>query len=286
MRSILEIALISTILLLMIYVCYKQKIEPGTHQKHIPANLMIIYSGTIVAIIIATFITTQLEEIEINGDIGQVGDFVGGLLNPIFSFMALIVLLRTTKIQIQEIQKSSEALLQQKEVTEREKFENTFFKLIDRFEDFCTQYTRAVINDDGTTRAVFIRGQIKEISQLIQPQEPTKEQVKKIKKEIDKLFHKSLDNNISFMRRGFLALYFIDDSKLKPNEKEFYARYFFDSFAKNERYIFIMFAYAIGTRSKALTRKYGIGENIKPALYISEHIEKYFTTKKILPPKK
>lgn len=68
---------------------------------------------------------------------GAFGDFIGGVLNPLFSFLALIALLITISIQSKELrltrdelEKSSLALSQQSESLDLQNFENRFFSLI------------------------------------------------------------------------------------------------------------------------------------------------------------
>ncbi|WP_138984514.1 hypothetical protein [Pseudomonas extremaustralis] len=53
------------------------------------------------------------QDFVIDNNIGQVGDFVGGLTNPILSFIALLVLLRTTMIQTAEARKTADFLERQ-----------------------------------------------------------------------------------------------------------------------------------------------------------------------------
>jgi uncharacterized membrane protein len=68
---------------------------------------------------------------------GQFGDFIGGVLNPAFSLLALLALLATFNLQIQEfrlstkeLQNSAEALSAQHVAMQRQIFENTFFQLL------------------------------------------------------------------------------------------------------------------------------------------------------------
>ena len=72
---------------------------------------------------------------------GQFGDYVGGLLNPIFGFLALIGLLLTIALQSRELrnstielQNSSRALHLQNESIREQTFESAFFSLI-RFQN-------------------------------------------------------------------------------------------------------------------------------------------------------
>ncbi|WP_189459242.1 putative phage abortive infection protein [Jeongeupia chitinilytica] len=68
---------------------------------------------------------------------GQFGDFVGGVLNPIFSLMALIALLATFDLQVRELKlsakelkNSADALAAQNATMERQNQEASFFNLL------------------------------------------------------------------------------------------------------------------------------------------------------------
>ncbi len=69
---------------------------------------------------------------------GQIGDFFGGVLNPLFSFMALLGVLYTIRTQGKELREAREETrianrIQDKQtaVFERQNFESVFFRLID-----------------------------------------------------------------------------------------------------------------------------------------------------------
>ena len=68
---------------------------------------------------------------------GQFADYVGGLLNPTFSFLALLALLATLGLQVRELKisakelkTSAEALVKQNETMRQQTFEGTFFELL------------------------------------------------------------------------------------------------------------------------------------------------------------
>jgi hypothetical protein len=81
-----------------------------------------------------------------NSDWGTFGDFVGGTLNPILSFLSLTALLLTIVLQSKELestrkelersasaQEKTEAVLsKQSETQSKQQFENTFFSLLDQ----------------------------------------------------------------------------------------------------------------------------------------------------------
>jgi hypothetical protein len=68
---------------------------------------------------------------------GQFGDYVGGLLNPTFSFLALLALLGTFALQVRELRisakelkNSADALVKQNEALRVQNFEASFFQLL------------------------------------------------------------------------------------------------------------------------------------------------------------
>ncbi|MGY5797213.1 putative phage abortive infection protein [Rheinheimera faecalis] len=77
---------------------------------------------------------------------GQFGDFIGGTLNPILSFLGLIALLLTIVMQSKELkattvqlersanaqEKTEDVLKKQSETLTKQQFENTFFSLLEQ----------------------------------------------------------------------------------------------------------------------------------------------------------
>lgn len=70
---------------------------------------------------------------------GAMGDFFGGILNPIFSFLGLVMLLATLvqnqkelELSRNELKESTAALAAQATTLERQRFEDTFFSLLDQ----------------------------------------------------------------------------------------------------------------------------------------------------------
>lgn len=95
--------------------------------------------------------TYNVEEIKINSDFGSIGDFIGGLLNPIFALLGLFALLTTIRIQVEELKSTNKALetshtelaltreqttmsrtaLQEQSASIKlQNFENTFFNML------------------------------------------------------------------------------------------------------------------------------------------------------------
>ena len=89
---------------------------------------------------------------------GQLGDFFGGLLNPLLSFMALMAVLYTIKLQREELKEAREENRlsnkiqdKQTEIFERQNFESVLFRLL----DVHVKITERLMNQETERRSVF-----------------------------------------------------------------------------------------------------------------------------------
>jgi len=71
---------------------------------------------------------------------GQLGDFIGGLLNPVFSFISIILLIQSLKLQNQSNQKLIEQINDNKKTEKLKSFENLFFNLIEIKRSYFSQF--------------------------------------------------------------------------------------------------------------------------------------------------
>ncbi len=69
---------------------------------------------------------------------GQIGDFVGGVLNPLLSFAALVAVIYSLRVQSKELalarddaKENHRIQVQQSQIFERQNFESVFFRLLD-----------------------------------------------------------------------------------------------------------------------------------------------------------
>lgn len=279
MRSIIDILLITVIFLLCIHIIIKRKENKEQPPESIPTKTVLIIAGVAAFAVAVLFLTLQIEEIVIKGDTGQIGDFIGGLLNPIFSFLALLVLLRTTRIQVHELQKTNQVLEYQKSVSEREKFENTFFKLVDRFEETCRVFTRSEI-DEEITRSDMITGRLRKIKTKLNESDTDRRKAQETKEKIRTIFNQGRHENLYFMRKAFRVINHIDNSNLNEDEKKFYSNVFKDTLSKNEAIIIVLFAYSINTKLRNLAKKHGVAANVSKASFPCDQIYYYFNPEK------
>lgn len=111
--------------------------EVAEATKHVARLTGLAYIGMAVAIAVIAIYAWQF-----SGPLakdtekwGQFGDYVGGLLNPTFSLLALLALLATLGLQVRELRlsvkelrNSAEALTKQNETLRQQTFEGTFFQ--------------------------------------------------------------------------------------------------------------------------------------------------------------
>ncbi|HGS5061494.1 TPA: putative phage abortive infection protein [Vibrio parahaemolyticus] len=85
------------------------------------------------------------------GSFGTFGDFFGGMLNPILTFLMFMGLLITIILQQKELRltrnelnNSSEALVEQAQTQEKQRFENTFFSLLQQHNELLSELSRNI----------------------------------------------------------------------------------------------------------------------------------------------
>jgi hypothetical protein len=100
--------------------------------------LLLVISATILHFWIKYDFLTLLGITETASDIGKwgtVGDFFGGLLNPIFAFMAFILLTETYKTQKEELELTRKELSESNKALNRQIKDSTFFELFRSYLD-------------------------------------------------------------------------------------------------------------------------------------------------------
>lgn len=66
---------------------------------------------------------------------GQLGDYIGGILNPLISTLTLYVAISVWRLQKKELEETNQALTDQKETAERQRREQRFFDLLGIYTD-------------------------------------------------------------------------------------------------------------------------------------------------------
>jgi hypothetical protein len=128
--------------------------------KYVPKWLRALVAGVLItAGLMISFYLWKFRGISTDQAVwGQFGDYVGGILNPLFSITALFALLYTIALQSKELRfsakqlkRSAIALDAQKNLIEKQTFERTFFSLLDQF--------NGVVRDMQTTENSMSRSE-------------------------------------------------------------------------------------------------------------------------------
>lgn len=136
--------------------------EVAEATKHVARLTSLAYVGIAVAVVVVAVYVWQF-----HGPLakepekwGQFGDYVGGLLNPTFSLLALLALLATLGLQVRELRlsvkelrNSAEALTKQNETLRQQTFEGTFFQSLRLHNDIVA--SMEVLNLSLKGRACF-----------------------------------------------------------------------------------------------------------------------------------
>lgn len=220
-----------------------------------PLLLGAIVTGFVIFIVLTFFYFVD-ENFPIQENLGQVGDFIGGLTNPVLSFLALLALLRTTQIQTTEAKKTTSFMARQQELLEHEKFETTFFQLLDRLDKYCDDHLRKpseknIQKSVVTDIADKITSRKKEFDELL-----IRERLTRMKAHV----HTFTDTDlcICFMLRAIRVLLFVEGSKYEPGTKSTYVELLRDTMLPDERVVLSCYAF-FNRRDRALIKKWNLG---------------------------
>lgn len=255
---------------------YFQKVGKKKELKDVgplDSRLIVLFALLFAVLIVVSFLNFGKFEVAISSDVGQVGDFIGGLTNPILSFLALLVLLRTTLIQTNEARKTTSFMAKQHDISEREKFEGTFFQLLDRLESYCERHLR--VNKVGANKTVAnvlasaIYSKRAQFDKL-----PAKAQLKAVKAHIKATAQD--DMCYGFYVRAARVLRFINNSDLPLTWRKSYAALLKDSMYPSERVMFVNYAFFNKKTWRVLIKSWAVSAVVSRC-YASKIVDDYYT---------
>lgn len=154
-------------------------------------------------------------------DWGQFGDYLGGVLNPLFSFLALIALLLTIRLQVKELKVSTRELKKSAAAFEQQNFESTFFQLLRRVGWLAeaTDYRAA------TGRAAIKRMYIEDLkNEFYEPLAKRIGNTADAALQAYELFYERHHDTVGhYFRTLYHLIKFVDRSRLSDEDKETYA---------------------------------------------------------------
>ncbi|KQT67852.1 MULTISPECIES: hypothetical protein [unclassified Pseudomonas] len=212
------------------------------------------------------------DEFKVSDNLGQVGDFVGGLTNPVLSFIALIVLLRTTLIQTVETRKTSSIMLEQQRLFEQERFESSFYKLLDRYEVSAEKYWRKTPEGEDYTRGINkvleLKKQRSEVDIL-----PARKRIKEIGNAARR--HLGNDRDKKAILRALQVFAFVNGSSLSLKRKKYYFSLLLDSMEPCEIVMFITMAF-ISPKTRKKLKAYSPAATLKSEFFVSQTVCSYY----------
>lgn len=233
-------------------------------------GLVIFFVFISIVVVLISFLFLMNTDLGISNNIGQVGDFIGGLLNPILSLIALLVLLRNSVIQSSESRKTAQFLKEQVEISKHEKFENTFFELLRHAESYAEVHMRKV-DSNGKTNLDKLCGKI--IGAAASSSKLSRS--KQLRFALD-FVNRELVNDVNetFFLRFLRVIRFVNSSKLDNKLKSSYMNMISNAMYAKERLVFAHMVIRFKLFRKVL-RKWKL-VSIKKEVFLCAVLGEYF----------
>lgn len=150
---------------------------------------------------------------------GQFGDYVGGVVNPILSFVTIYLLIQSIGLQRESNDSLVNEIQRQERLEEYKKFEFRFFRLIESQEESFGRFKISAVPDDSAIPEVLVGGvAVKYIVDRVYVLVKGKIEKRRITEWI-----MSLDNEdvfFSLARRFYLIIKLIDKNTTSKDERE------------------------------------------------------------------
>lgn len=228
---------------------YRKYLRTLGYSKYLSRFLFrIVQSGIYIAF--SLLLINIVNVLFTNGNnLGSFGDFIGGMLNPVFTFLMLLGLIATIVLQKNELSlarkeftKSADALKDQNINLEYQRFENTFFTLLNFLDDcrndifyksdegneskgrdaindiyhhFIKSYLNTMIMKDPNYLEINTEfGIIRSGEKTVSIFEPKYKQASELKKVYDKFYANEFGDDLGqYFRTLYNILKFVDNNK-------------------------------------------------------------------------
>ena len=257
------------------YYFYKLSGADARNQDPQPFNqfLVGVCAAAFAITIVFLFYIYVGDQFDVSNNLGQVGDFIGGLTNPILSFLALLVLLRTTLIQTSESRRTTKFMESQYRLMEMEKFEGTFFQLLDRLDKYCDSHLRVVRGEKGDETVVSaISASLTDARSGFDLLSPI-ERYRAAKKLVEELTYSDLCS--VFNHRALRVVRLIDRSDLDVGTKRSYMGILRDTMLPDERIVLSSVNFFRSKSNRELIRKWDV-DYLLPGAYVCDHVANYY----------
>jgi hypothetical protein len=248
----LIVLLIFTTILAYYFFSKSRRSEDANELSPLDSGLISWFALLFVFVIFCLFVYFSENKYTVPENIGQIGDFIGGLTNPVLSFLALLVLLRTTSIQTREARKTTAFLEKQQIILEKEKFESTFFQLLAQLESYCETHFRPLVDDVSVAQKLSreLRSKSAELNKL-----EVDEQISKVKLHIKELT--ATTECAMLFHKAIRVIRLVDRSDFTIGFKKSYANIIRDTIYPSECLILASICYRSETQ-RELLKEWGI----------------------------
>jgi hypothetical protein len=269
---------------------YKQFLKTiGYSNDKTSRNLFRLFQFAIYAIFLVFFINIFSLG---TSSFGEWGDFFGGVLNPILTFLTFMGLLITIIIQKKELKESRDVFIKQQEALEKQQeemtiqsFDNKFFQMLNSFNEITNALKLNIYQKEYSSKELFEQ-LVEELKKEIFTKYNEDVIVNDIKSnKIDYIYAIFPDFNNKFdttFKYYFLNLYqllkFIDEDiphKDKDKYSKKYANILRAQLSKNELILLTYNAIGVmefcGDNYKKLVEKYSFFEHLTYDDYISDN---------------
>ncbi|WP_404943655.1 hypothetical protein R1Y13_13760 [Pseudomonas sp. NY8938] len=221
---------------------------------------IVFASATISVIVIILFLFFMENEIKVPDGIGQVGDFIGGLTNPILSFAALVVLLRSTSIQ-------TKILEEQHKLYEVETFRSEFYLLLNNIADSSRRH--ADVEYINSLVKCHREGRVEVLRCLINESENKARDIV-----VGSIEHGPFERFAISIRQ---AMEHIVTSEIPDRFRYNYAVMVMDSMTKSQRIVLLNWAYFYWPTARSWLQHHPFARGITADEFICDEVFNFFT---------
>ncbi len=241
--------------------------------------ITIAFFAMLIIFIFGYFYFSEQNLIKISknaAELGQMGDFFGGTLNPILAFLSFCLLMITIKFQskelkssTEELKKSSKALKKQSKSLKVQNFETTFFNLINlhnklvdnfSFEKVTFGYIQKTLKDNKESnfndKPIFYKEEaFKILCKDIEEESKTDALYFTKFNEVYNEYYIKKQNIVNKYFENIHQIFkFISNSKFNKNEKKKYSDIFRVQFSQDE--LKLLFYHCINSKARNTLKPY------------------------------
>lgn len=226
---------------------------------------------TIVAVV-GVFVLLLLLDISVSTNLGQVGDFVGGLLNPILSFLALIAIVSSISLQEKELSSTIESLRSQELIFKTQNFESSFFNLLSMQRERRSEQKSDVdgkIVSSYSYIADLIYDERKKINADAAGWRKSLSAAKTALEDMD-----ARDSSIMLLEQFSILTKMIENARMSGEQVKYYMTLAYSSLDANE--VLVLVNYSVYRKRVRRMLKQNLSINVTPSYFIASVLSAYY----------